>query len=106
MAGAVREVVGESALGHHAAGGVVHLGATHAAQGRKLVEEKGCEGCHVRKVAGPGRIYTRDDRRATTWPKVKSMVQACNSELNLQLFPDEEEHVAEYLNQAYYKYRK
>ncbi len=39
MAGAVREVVGESALGHHAAGGVVHLGATHGRARRILPPE-------------------------------------------------------------------
>jgi hypothetical protein len=31
-------------------------------------------------------------------------VAACNAALNLKLFPDDEEHIAAYLNEAYYKF--
>ena len=78
-----------------------------AAAGRKLVEEKKCEACHRSKTYGDAKaIYLRKDRKATSWEKLKARVAACNSELNLGLFPDDEEHVAEYLNQAYYKFKK
>ena len=78
-----------------------------AAEGRKLVEEKKCELCHHNKTYGDAKaIYLRKDRKVTSWEKLKAQVAACNSELNLQLFPDDEEHVAEFLNQAYYKFRK
>ena len=84
------------------------LPAAHAApdpaEGRKLVAEKKCEACHAKKVPGEaGAIYQRKDRIVTSWPKLKAQVAACNSMLNLQLFPDEEEHIAAYLNEAYYK---
>ena len=36
--------------------------------------------------------------------KLKAQVAACNSELNLQLFPDEEEHVVAHLDKTYYKF--
>lgn len=78
-----------------------------AAQGRKLVEEKKCEICHHNKTLGDAKaIYLRKDRKVTSWEKLKAQVAACNSELNLQLFPDDEEHVAEFLNQTYYKFKK
>lgn len=78
-----------------------------AAQGKKLVEEKRCEICHHNKTLGDAKaVYLRKDRKVTSWEKLKAQVAACNSELNLQLFPDEEEHIAEYLNRTYYKFRK
>ena len=78
-----------------------------AAQGKKLVEEKRCEICHHNKTLGDAKaVYLRKDRKVTSWEKLKSQVAACNSELNLQLFPDEEEHISEYLNRTYYKFRK
>ena len=90
----------------------IALPATAAAQGdaaagRKLVEEKKCEVCHHNKTYGDAKaIYLRKDRKVTSWEKLKAQVAACNSELNLQLFPDDEEHVAAFLDQTYYKFRK
>ena len=37
---------------------------------------------------------------------MKARVALCNSELNLSLFPDEEEHVVEYLDKTYYKFKR
>jgi hypothetical protein len=83
------------------------LAQADAATGRKLVEEKKCEACHHNKTYGDAKaIYLRKDRKVTSWEKLKSQVAACNSELNLQLFPDDEEHVALFLNETYYKFRK
>jgi hypothetical protein len=83
------------------------LAAPNAAEGAKLVQEKRCEACHNSKTPGDAKaIYLRKDRKVTSWEKLKAQVAACNSELNLQLFPDDEEHIAEYLNQTYYKFRK
>jgi pyridoxine 5'-phosphate synthase PdxJ len=49
-------------------------------------------------------VYLRKDRRVTSFEKLKAQVALCNSELNLQLFPDEEEHIVAYLDQAYYRF--
>lgn len=82
--------------------------AVHAAdpaQGRKLVEEKKCETCHHNKTMGDAKaIYLRKDRKVTSLEKLKARVALCNSELGLQLFPDDEEHIVAYLNHAYYKF--
>jgi hypothetical protein len=76
------------------------------AEGRKLVAEKKCDTCHQDKTMGDASaIYLRKDRKVTTMEKLKAQVALCNSELNLQLFPDEEEHIVAHLNQAYYKFK-
>lgn len=78
--------------------------APDAAEGRKLVQTHKCENCHQDKVYGPvGTIYLRKDRKVTSWEKLKAQVAACNSMLNAGLFPDEEAHIAAYLNETYYK---
>ena len=83
------------------------LAAPSAAEGAKLVQEKGCDACHSKKVPGDAKaFYLRKDRKVTSWEKLKSQVAACNAQLNLQLFPEDEEHIAEYLNQTYHKFKK
>ena len=73
--------------------------------GRKLVEEKRCEICHHNKTLGDAKaIYLRKDRKVTSLEKLKAQVALCNTELNLQLFPDDEEHIAAFLDDAYYRF--
>ena len=79
--------------------------AADPAEGRKLVEQKKCELCHHNQTMGDAKaVYLRKDRKVTTLEKLTAQVAVCNSELNLQLFPDDEEHIVAYLNQAYYKF--
>jgi hypothetical protein len=81
------------------------MAAGDAAQGAKLVAEKKCETCHHNKTLGDAKaIYLRKDRRVTSLEKLKAQVAACNSQLNLQLFPDEEEHIVAHLDKTYYKF--
>jgi cytochrome c2 len=84
------------------------LAATAAgdpAEGRKLVESAKCEQCHRNKTMGDAKaIYLRKDRKVTSWEKLKAQVAACNTQLNLGLFPEDEEHIAAFLNQTYYKF--
>jgi len=80
--------------------------AADPGEGKKLVSEKKCETCHHNKTMGDAAaIYLRKDRKVTSMEKLKAQVALCNSELGLQLFPDEEEHIVAYLNQAYYKFK-
>ena len=80
--------------------------APDAAEGRKLVDEKKCETCHHNKTMGDAKaIYLRKDRKVTSLEKLKAQVAACNTELSLQLFPEDEEHIVAYLNEAYYKFK-
>jgi hypothetical protein len=80
------------------------MAAGSADEGKKLVESSKCETCHQNKVYGPvGTVYVRKDRKVSTWPKLKAQVALCNSELSLGLFPEDEEHIAAYLNATWYK---
>jgi hypothetical protein len=74
-------------------------------EGKKLVAEWKCEICHDNKVMGrPGAIYLRKDRKVTDYGKLKSQVSLCTTQLNLALFPEDEENIVAYLNQAWYKF--
>jgi hypothetical protein len=50
-------------------------------------------------------IYTRKDRRVQNLERLKVMVARCNTELRLDLFPEDEADVSAYLNQQYYKFK-
>ena len=83
------------------------LAAPSWEQGKLLIEEKKCENCHHNKTMGDAKaVYLRKDRKVTSWEKLKSQVALCNSELNLQLFPEDEEHISEFLDRTYYKFKK
>jgi len=80
-------------------------GTPNAAEGGKLVEEKQCETCHHNKTMGDAKaIYLRKDRKVTSFEQLKARVALCNSELNLQLFPEDEENIVAFLDQAYYRF--
>ena len=75
------------------------------AEGKKLVDEKKCEICHHNLTMGDAKaVYLRKDHKVTTLAKLKAQVAACNTQLNLGLFPEEEEHIAAYLDREYYKF--
>jgi len=79
--------------------------AGDAAEGAKLVAEKKCETCHHNKTMGDAKaIYLRKDRKVASLDKLKAQVARCNTELNLQLFPEDEENIVAHLNQTYYKF--
>ena len=65
--------------------------------GRPLVE-KDCNGCHVRQFGTPEQIYVRPDRRVRTPAQLKAQVTYCNTQLGTGYFPDEEEHIAAWLD--------
>src|SRR5215813_2792288 len=83
----------------------IAMASGDANEGRKLVAEKHCEACHANKTMGDAKaIYLRKDRKVTSLEKLEAQVALCNSELNLQMFPDEEEHVVSFLDREYYHF--
>ena len=79
--------------------------AADADAGKRLVAEKQCETCHHNKTLGDAKaIYLRKDRKVNTPAQLKARVALCNSELNLQMFPEEEEDVAAFLDRTYYHF--
>jgi len=77
-----------------------------AKEGKKLFAEAKCSTCHVSMVGGDGtKIFTRPDRKIKSAAALLSQVQFCKAQLNVGWFPEDEEHVAAYLNQQYYKFK-
>ncbi|MDD3481390.1 cytochrome c [Azovibrio restrictus] len=73
----------------------------------KSLHDKDCISCHQRMYGGDGsRIYTRDGRVLSDKLELLQRVAACNAQMNTGWFPDEEAHVARYLNQQYYQFKQ
>ena len=67
---------------------------------------KDCIACHASKFDGDAdRIYLRPGRRVRTPAQLMAQVQMCNVQLGAGYFPEEEEHVAAYLNLHYYRFK-
>lgn len=66
-----------------------------------------CVECHAKRFGGEdgSEIYTRFDRRVTTPSGLAQQLTACTTMLNLDLFPEDEHHLAGYLNTHYYKFQ-
>ena len=74
-------------------------------QGKKIVETD-CISCHAQRFKGDAdRMYLRPDHKVKTPEQLLSQVRVCNSQLAKNYFPDEEEHIAAYLNSRYYKFK-
>jgi hypothetical protein len=73
----------------------------------KVLHEKNCTSCHASSYGGDGSaIYTREYRKVNTSKGLVVQVRACNTNLGLKWFEDEELNTAAYLNQNYYKFEK
>jgi hypothetical protein len=74
------------------------------ALGDKLVREHACTACHVRKVGGDGSAMYRPQGRINTPSALATMVEMCNTELNLGLFPEDVLAVAAVLQRDHYRF--
>jgi mono/diheme cytochrome c family protein len=71
----------------------------------KALAERDCVACHARRFDGDAtRIYLREERKVRTPSQLVTQVSYCNTQLGTGYFPDEEEHVAAYLNAQYYHF--
>ena len=75
------------------------------ALGEKLIAENRCAECHIRKFGGDGSSIYRPKGRINTAGFLRGMVEQCNTELKLQLFPEEVTAVAAVLNRDYYRFK-
>jgi mono/diheme cytochrome c family protein len=73
----------------------------------KTIDQQKCYACHAKKTGfGNGdMIYTRSDSKVKSIANLKKMVGICNTELRLDLFPEDEADVVAYLNQQFYKFK-
>lgn len=76
------------------------------ALGRQLIAQHQCAQCHARKVGGDGSAIYRPQGRVGTAGQLRGMVEQCNTELNLGLFPEEVTAVAAVLNQQHYRFKQ
>ncbi len=74
------------------------------AAGEKLLREHACASCHVRKVGGDGTAIYRPQLRIKTPAALESMVERCNTELNLGLFPEDVLAIAAVLQRDHYRF--
>lgn len=74
--------------------------------GAKLYLEHQCQACHQRKVGGDGNAIYKPQGRINSAGLLRGMVEQCNTELNLQMFPDEVTSIAGWLNQKFYMHKQ
>ena len=75
------------------------------ALGEKLIAENRCAACHIQKFGGDGTSIYRPQGRINTAGFLRGMVEQCNTELKLQLFPEEVTAVAAVLNRDFYRFK-
>jgi hypothetical protein len=73
--------------------------------GEKLILENKCVACHASKVPGDGSAIYKPMGRINTAGYLRGMVEQCNTELNMGMFPDEVNAVAAVLNRDHYKFK-
>ena len=74
-------------------------------QGEQLIRQNRCTECHTRQVGGDGSAIYRPAGRINTPGFLRGMVEQCNTELNLGMFPDEVSSVAAVLNRQWYRFK-
>ncbi|HUX29067.1 MAG TPA: cytochrome c [Thiobacillus sp.] len=90
---------------------VLLVGGAHAApvadsKAGKILHDKACISCHARMFGGDGsKIYTRADRKIQNAQQLAARISGCNANTGAGWFPEDEAHVAAYLNQQYYKFK-
>lgn len=75
------------------------------ALGQKLIVEHKCAQCHAQKAGGDGNAIYRPAGRINNAGALRTMVERCSTELQLQLFPEEVEAIAAVLNRDHYKFK-
>ena len=72
--------------------------------GERLIAEHQCVACHRQKVGGDGSAIYKPAGRINTPGYLRGMVEQCNTELNLGLFPEEVSSIAAVLNRDHYRF--
>ena len=71
----------------------------------RLLAEHNSAACHSRQVGGDGSAIYRPAGRISTPGFLRGMVEQCNMELKLSLFPEEVTAIAAVLNRDHYKFK-
>ncbi len=69
------------------------------------LHKKSCIGCHINMAGGDGTsMYTRKDRRVSSFSALEPMVRRCDANIGLELIDDQIFAIRDFLNTNYYKY--
>lgn len=74
--------------------------------GDQLIKEHKCDACHGRRTEGQPQSIYKPQGRINTAGLLRGMVEYCNTELNLGLFPEEVTAIAAALNRDHYRFKK
>ena len=75
------------------------------ALGQRLIADNQCAACHQRNVGGDGSAIYRPAGQINSPGALRGMVESCNTQLNLSLFPDEVTSISAVLNRDHYKFK-
>lgn len=73
--------------------------------GERLIAENKCSACHQQKVGGDGSAIYKPAGRVNSPGVLRGMVESCNTDLNLGLFPEEVTSIAAVLNRDHYQFK-
>jgi len=73
--------------------------------GEQLLRQHQCKDCHVRRVGGDGTAIYQPAGRINRPAALLAMVERCNTELNLQMFPEDVAAVAAVLQRDHYRFK-
>ncbi|MBA2722301.1 MAG: cytochrome c [Methylibium sp.] len=76
------------------------------ALGERLIEEHRCAQCHTKTVGGDGSAIYRPKGRINTPGFLRGMVEQCNTQMNLGMFPEEVTAIAAVLNRDHYRFKQ
>jgi hypothetical protein len=74
-------------------------------QGEHLMAEHQCTQCHISKVGGDGSAIYKPMGKFNTAGLMRGMVEMCNTNMNLGMFPEEVTDIAAVLNRDHYKFK-
>lgn len=67
--------------------------------------QKDCAACDELRIDGGGdRVHIRGDRRQRAHAPLLAQTNYCSAELGTGYFPEEDEHIAAYLNKRRYRF--
>ncbi|MDP2239977.1 MAG: cytochrome c [Burkholderiales bacterium] len=73
--------------------------------GKRIFDETKCGACHNSLMGGDGnKIFTRPEHKVKDAQALLKMVRFCVNQTGAQVFPEDMEHLAAYLNQQFYKF--
>lgn len=76
------------------------------ASGKKLFDKYQCNSCHIDMVGGDGNaVFTRPNRKVTRPEQLSAQMKRCSGVVGANISAQEEDHLAAYLNQKFYKFK-